>query len=582
MTITLGLNLFHADSAACIFLDDELIFAIEEERLNRQKHWAGLPLASIRACLEFARVSFDNVDYIAVNFNRQAHLGRKLMYSLQNPHLILSNTSKLLNRRKQTGFIKDLEETFDSKFKGEVIYCEHHRAHQLSSLISPGIDEAALLSIDGFGDFTSTSISSIKNNKITEISKVFFPHSLGIFYQAITQMLGFNNYGDEYKMMGLSAYGTARFTQELEKTIAITGNGQFELNLRYFDHHKCGNPFEIVNGIPMVKRLFSRHLEALLVKQRCSNEPVEEIHKDIAASAQAVYEKIFFYLLDYAWQKTKLPSIFISGGCAMNSLANGKINENSNFETVVIPPSPGDSGGAVGAALHALSAKSSLKLKSSKLGTPYFGNLFKSADIKKTIARARNVFDYSEVVIVEHRSFEQTAIETAKLLAQGCVVGWFQGRSEWGPRALGNRSIIADPRNPEIKDLLNLKIKRREGFRPFAPSILAEHQSEWFENDAAVPYMSQVFNVKRDKRKEIPGVVHIDGTGRLQTVLEGMNKKYHRLISEFFKLTGVPLVLNTSFNENEPIVETPAQAFAVFERTKMDLLVIENTTFRRL
>lgn len=582
MTITLGLNLFHADSAACIFVDDELIFAIEEERLNRQKHWAGIPLTSIRACLEFAGVNFDDVDYIAVNYNRQAHLGKKFMYSLQNPRLILSNTSKLLNRRNQMGFIKVLEETFGSKFKGEVVYCEHHRAHHLSSAIAPNVDEAALLSIDGFGDFTSTSIGRIKNNRITEISRVFFPHSLGIFYQAITQILGFNNYGDEYKMMGLSAYGTPRYIKDLEKTIAITGNGQFELNLRYFDHHKCGNPFEIVNGNPKVKRLFSKHLEALLVAQRRSSDPVEEIHKDIAASAQAVYEKIFFSLLDYTWQQTKLPSIFISGGCAMNSLANGKIHQNSNFETVVIPPSPGDAGGAVGAALHAICAKTSLDFKSSNMRTPYHGHLFKSKDITETISRARKVFDADMVKITEYRTFEQTAIETAKLLAQGCVVGWFQGRSEWGPRALGNRSIIADPRNPGIKDLLNLKIKRREEFRPFAPSILAEHQFEWFENDAAVPYMSQVFNVRVDKRKQIPGVVHQDGTGRLQTVLKGLNAKYHLLISEFFKLTGVPLILNTSFNENEPIVETPAQAFAVFERTKMDLLVIENTTFKRL
>ena len=564
MTVTLGLNIFHADSAACIFIGHKLAFAIEEERLNRKKHWAGIPFEAITVGLENCGLKFSDVDYIALNFNRWANIDKKILFSITRPQLIFSNIEKLLNRQKQASIKMALESHFNQKFDGEIIFCEHHRAHHLSSLIEAGIENAALVSIDGFGDFTSTSLAHLENNRVKNFSKVFFPHSIGIFYSAITQLLGFNKYGDEYKVMGLAAYGKPNFTSELKKVIKLTGSGQFKLDLRYFLHHKHGNTFIIQNGEPVVKKLFSPLLENLLISQRQQTEPIKKIHKDIAASLQEVYESIFLSILNHAWNITGEKTVCLSGGCAMNSLANGKVLTHTNFEKVIIPPSPGDSGGAIGAAINVINKKLIPFESTNNLNLPYFGTACEKSDLDKIVLKAKTLFKSDQVRVKTHDNFDDTARETAARLARGMVVGWFQNRSEWGPRALGNRSILADPRNPDIKALLNLKIKKREGFRPFAPSILSEHQPEWFESDASVPFMSQVFKIKKNKRKEIPAVVHRDGTGRLQSVLKSVNPKYHQLITEFYAITQIPMILNTSFNENEPIVERPIEAFEVF------------------
>lgn len=373
--------------------------------------------------------------------------------------------------------------------------------------------------------------------------------------------------------MGLSAYGKPNYTSELECIVKLKDNGLFELDNSFFVHDSEGVEMTWNDGIPKVEKLYSEKLIDLLGKQRKENEDIKSIHQDIAASVQNVYEKTYFHILNSLYEKTKFNNICLAGGCIQNSLANGKILEKTNFNKIFIPPSAHDGGTSIGAALWTWNKHSGNNSINTNL-SPYLGPNYSLDQITEILRK--NSLDYIEL------NESELTKKVAGYLTEGLIIGWFQGSSEWGPRALGNRSIICDPSYPNMKDKINSKIKRRESFRPFAPSVLIDHVEEWFEQDHPVPYMEMVYKIRMSKREIIPAVTHVDGTGRLQTVSRNLNRKYYDLINEFYLLKGIPLILNTSFNENEPIVNTPQEAIDCYLRTDMDVLVLENLIVRRI
>jgi carbamoyltransferase len=464
-------------------------------------------------------------------------------------------------------------------FTGQVHQVEHHLAHLSSSFYVSPFKEAVVVSIDGFGDFASAAWGVGRSTNIVVKGKVFFPHSLGIFYQALTQYIGFPNYGDEYKMMGLAPYGQPVYLPEMRKIVLLQIDGSFKLNLDYFRHHNGKADYVWETGTPSVASLFSQKLIDLMGPARQKDEPLTQHHKNIARSVQDMYEEALFLLLKNLHNKYKLDSLALAGGCGMNSVANGKILLNTPFKHLYVQSAAGDAGGAIGAAYsvwHELGG-----VRSPVHDHAYWGTQFSNEEIGRILKLKLDVTTHQFCNFQRIDDSETLCFQTAEAIARGEVVGWFQGRMEWGPRALGNRSILGDPRRADMKETLNLKIKRRESFRPFAPSVLQNCVSDWFEQDDDVPFMMQVYQIREDKRKQIPAVTHIDGSGRLQTVYAHTNPLYHSLITAFYSKTGVPMVLNTSFNENEPVVSSPGEALDCFLRTKMDMLVIGNWVVKR-
>jgi len=571
----LGLNINHADTSAALFQDNNLIAAAEEERFVRVKHYSKFPFNSIRYCLSEAKINMSQVNFVTINSNPLKSFFKKICYTFLNPKSIKVGLSSVINYEKKFTIKKFLNKVDPiNSFNGEVKYFDHHFSHLNSS--SNNFETSVNVSIDGFGDFSSCSWGVKKNNIIKIEGKIYFPHSLGIFYQAITQYLGFKNYGDEYKVMGLAPYGEPKYVEEISKLINYKKNCNFELDLKYFTHHKKKIFFIDNNGYPIFKNLYSQDLTKLLGLERLKNEELTQKHKDIAKSTQIVFEKILFNLLNDIYKKYKIKNLDLSGGCAMNSAANGKIIKNTPFENIYISSNPGDAGGAIGSAVCFISEK----FKTNQINgfSAYLGNQYNNNNIEKVI----NKFGLSNKFSIKKLEDNLLFKTIAKLISKSLVVGWFQGKMEWGPRALGNRSILADPRNSKIREILNIKIKRRENFRPFAPSILYEEMDNWFEFKKSVPHMSEIYNVIKEKKHLIPAVTHIDGTGRVQTVNQLDNIRFYSLIKEFKNETGIPIVLNTSFNENEPIVNNPEEAISCFLRTSMDVLVIENWILRRL
>jgi carbamoyltransferase len=580
LTIILGLNAFHGDASACLVRDGEMIAAAEEERFRRVKHWAGFPSEAIRYCLAEAGVRLADVDHVALNQDRRAHLGRKIAFALRqrpDPSLV---ADRLRNKARRAGVLTQLARAFPGdRFNGQVHAIEHHRAHLSSAFHVSPFDEAVVVSIDGFGDFASAAWGVGRGTGIHVDAQVFFPHSLGIFYQSLTQLIGFPHYGDEYKMMGLAPYGEPVYLEAMRQVVLLQPDGSYRLNLDCFRHHREKVAYEWEGGSPSVGTLFSDGLVRLLGPARAPDEPLTQRHKDLARSAQAMYEEAFFHLLNALHARHGLDTLALSGGCAMNSVANGKLTLRTPFKEVYVQSAAGDAGGAVGAAFsvwHALGGE-----RGPVHDHAYWGPGFSDEAVDRVLRDNAGEIAAQGCTVEHAESEAQLAQDTAAAIARGEVVGWFQGRMEWGPRALGNRSILGDPRRADMKDILNLKIKRRESFRPFAPSVLREAVPEWFELDGDVPFMMQVYPVREDKRALIPAVTHVDGSGRLQTVSIAVNPRYHRLISAFHELTGVPMVLNTSFNENEPVVCTPQEALDCFLRTKMDLLVLGTRVVRR-
>lgn len=575
----LGINAYHGDSSACLIRDGALVAAAEEERFRRVKHWAGFPSLAIGYCLAEAGIEPAWIEHLAVNSDPNANLLSRVLHVLASrpdPRLLLD---RLRNRRRRSSVATELLRLPGAAFRGSVHGVEHHLAHLASCFLVSPFEQAAVVSVDGFGDFSSGAWGIGQGSKIQILGRVFFPHSLGIFYQALTQYLGFPHYGDEYKVMGLAPYGRLTFLDAMRDIVRVHTDGSYELNLRYFRHHRENVPYQWDEGSPHVGNLFSPALEELLGPRRSSDDPLEDRHRDIARSTQAMYEEAFFNLLNALHARTALTDLTLAGGCAMNSVANGKVRRMTPFRRLYVQSAAGDAGGAIGAAFtiwHKLGGPRSFVMDHA-----YWGPQFGAHAIDKVLAGRKIEIAQASCTVETIADVSELCWRAAAAIADGKVIGWFQGRMEWGPRALGNRSILCDPRRSDMKDILNATIKRRESFRPFAPSVLEDHVAEWFEENDQVPFMMQVFQIRPEKRQIIPAVTHVDGSGRLQTVSGRTNPLYYRLIDAFRGLTGVPMLLNTSFNENEPVVCEPFEALDCFLRTQMDMLVMGNLVVQR-
>jgi carbamoyltransferase len=505
-----------------------------------------------------------------------AKISQKAWYALTSGVRISNLKNRVSNTFNIRSLKKDICDAFavaEEDVKAQVRFIEHHRCHIASAFHVSPFESSAILSVDGMGDFTSTMRAVGKGTKIQIIDSISYPHSLGMLYTAFTQSLGFPHYGDEYKLMGLSPYGEPRYTDRiLGKVIHLSADGRFKLEKSFFRHFTEGVSMSWNSGAPEVGPLYSMKFISAFGEARRKGDEMTQFHMDLAASVQKVTEEIIFSMAEDLHRRTGLENLCVTGGVAQNSVANGKLIANTSFRRLFVPPAGHDAGTAAGAALyywHHTESKARLPFKPE----PYTGIKFTTAEVQAEL-NARGL-QY------ETLKDEEIYDRVTDALMRDSVVGWFQGRAEFGPRALGNRSILADPRREDAKALLNEKIKKRESFRPFAPSILREFVPEYFEQSDDVPFMEKVFQIKPEKRKVIPAVTHVNGSGRLQTVTREVNSRYYELISTFYRKTGVPILLNTSFNENEPIVNSPAHAIDCFLRTKMDMLVLENCIISR-
>lgn len=574
----LGINAYHGDAAAAIIRDGSLIAAAEEERFNRFKHSAGFPAQAIRYCLEAAGIGPEELDHVGISRDPSAHLHKKILFAATR---VASEGifSQIKDRLGNAAKVRDLKDELARVFgvskkvlRARFHNVEHHRAHLASCFFVSPYERAALLSIDGFGDFISTMWALGAGNSIDVLGQVEYPHSTGIVYTATTQFVGFLHYGDEGKVMGLAPYGRPRFIDAFREIIRTEENGQFRLNLDYFRHHAEGVEMTWDEGSPVIGRVFSDEYARVFGPPRAAGAQLTDRERDIASSLQLRLEEVGFHILNHLHEQTGVTDLGLAGGVAYNSVMNGKILLNTPFKRVFIQPAAGDSGTALGVCYQIHNAILKGERKEVMTGA-YTGPEFSGEEVKYTLLENNRHF--------EHYSDEELTKRAAQDIAAGLVVGWFQGRMEFGPRALGNRSIVVDPRRADMKDILNDRIKKREPFRPFAPSILEERVGDYFEQTHPAPAMLMVYQIREERRQEIPAVTHVDGSGRLQTVSRETNARYYQLISDFAALTGVPIVLNTSFNENEPIVCTPQQALDCFQKTKMDVLYLGNFSIRR-
>jgi carbamoyltransferase len=566
--LILGLNMFHADASAAIVCDGEVVFAVAEERLNRIKHYAGFPALAIKACLDAVGAKITDIDHVAIGQDSDANLAKKVQYALANPGKILNFIR--LRQRKQAmrdlrSLISEALEVDPQTLRFQEHHLEHHIAHIASAYYCSPWEKAAGFSHDGSGDFVSTMMARCEGSEIDVISRVFLPHSLGSFYTMICEFIGYKKYGDEGKVMGLAPYGKPTYCDQVREIIA-TKNGGFQLNLDYFKPLGSNQGMQIQSdGTVKLAPHFSSRMEKQFGKPRQPHSEITQRDMDLAFAMQHRFEEIFFDLTNALHRQVPSEDLVMAGGCALNSVANGKLFDQTPFRRTWIQPAAGDEGLAIGAALHTyhseLKQPRKYVMKNSYLG-PEFSPERIEADLKKSNLR--------------YTKLEQEPLlnAVAGQVAAGNVVGWFQGRMEWGPRALGNRSIVAHPGLQNMKDILNARIKQREWFRPFAPSILAERQSEYFEHDHPSPFMLHVYKIRPEKRSQLCAVNHVDDTGRLQSVSREENPLYYDLIQAFERKTGIPVILNTSFNENEPIVCAPQEAIDCFKRTRMDALAI--------
>jgi carbamoyltransferase len=606
--IILGINAYHGDAAAAIVKDGKLIAAAEEERFNRFKHCAGFPTEAIKYCLIAAGARIEDVDHVGISRDPSAHLHKKILFaasraarqassSVRRPSELNSNVAviesdsdngnangsnifrQIKDRLGNAARVRDVKQelarqlsTAAKSLRAEFHNIEHHRAHLASSFFVSPFQKAALLSIDGFGDFISTMWGIGEGNSIRILGQVEYPHSTGIVYTATTQFLGFPHYGDEGKVMGLAPYGKPRFIDQFREIIRIDEDGQFRLNLDYFRHHAEGVEMSWDQGSPIIGRIFSDEFTNTFGPARSPGAELTDRDRDIAASLQLRLEEVAFHVLYHLHDQTGLTDLGLAGGVAYNSVMNGKILLHTPFRRIFVQPAAGDSGTALGVCYQIYNEILQHPRRDAMEGA-YTGPEFSNDELRSAIKSSGLAWEtYNDPDLTRRAALD---------ISNGLVVGWFQGRMEFGPRALGNRSILVDPRRSEMKDVLNQRIKKREPFRPFAPSILEDRVADYFEQTHPAPTMLMVYQVKEERRKEIPAVTHVDGSGRLQTVSRRVNDRYYQLISDFNELTGVPVVLNTSFNENEPIVCTPEQAIDCFKKTRMDVLYLGNYSIRR-
>lgn len=574
----LGINAYHANASAALIRDGQLVAAAEEERFNRVKYAAGFPAAAIRYCLKAAGLGLADLDHVAVPRNPWARIGKKLVYAMRMPAFARERAKVWSSSATIPEVLAEAFEADPKLIRARFHRVEHHRAHLASTFYVSPFDRAAMLSADGLGDFASTMWATGEGRHMRIRGEGVFPHSLGIYYTALSQYLGFWNFGDEYKLMGLAAYGEPTYLDEFRR-ILINGDSSFRLGLEYFTHDRRGIEmnWKDAGKTPVIGRLFSNYLEARLGPPRQPDAEIEKKHKDMAASLQARLEEVLFHKLAALQAQVRSKALCLAGGVAFNCAANGKIAARGLFESIFVPPAAGDAGLAIGAALYVWHEVLS-RPRSFQMTHAFWGPEHSPDQIQAAMRQSKLREDGFAVTETPEELLMQ---QTARYIAEGDVVGWFAGRMEWGPRALGNRSILADPRRAEIKDILNRRIKHRESFRPFAPSILAESAGDFFEPPQPSPFMNFAYPLRPGKREALPAATHVDGTCRVHTVDRDAHPRYWALIREFARLTGTPAVVNTSFNDNEPIVCTPAEAIDCFRRTHMDVLVMGNFIIRR-
>jgi carbamoyltransferase len=572
--VILGINAYHANSSAAIVADGKLLAAVEEERLNRVKYAAGLPALAIQYCLDQAGVKLTEVDHIAIPRNPWARIGTKLRFAMRMPRFAMDRARVM---KRFAGIQEDLAQAFEvspDAIRAKFHRIEHHTAHLASAFYVSPFEKAAVLSADGLGDFASSMWALGQGPRMQHLGEITFPHSLGMYYTALTQYIGFWKFGDEYKVMGLAAYGQPEFLDEFRRIVYTAGPLSFRLGLEYFTHQDRGADmtWRDASQTPVLGRLFSEYLEKRLGPARKADEPLTQRHYNLASSMQAALEEVLAAHWSALAAKTGEKSLCLAGGVAFNCVANGRIFDSSPFERVYVQPAAGDAGLSVGAAF-AVNHQVLGRPREFVMDHAGWGPQFNPQEIRNAVQKFKDANDDAEISELDETPLVQA---TARHISEGKILGWFQGRAEWGPRALGQRSIVADPRRPEMKEILNRRIKHRETFRPFAPSILEEATSEYFEKTHPSPFMTFAYNVRQEKRSVIPAPTHVDGTARLQTVSRTANPMYWKLIRAFGDLTGVPVVLNTSFNDNEPIVCRPEEALDCFRRTQMDVLVMGN------
>ena len=568
MSVILGINAFHAGASAALVVDGQPVVAIAEERLNRRKYYAKFPALAIRRCLDLAGLDLSDVDAVAFGRDSSANRAKKIGYALRNPTKLL-NLVKIKAARSQVDDLKTLLanecEVDPARLRFEEYHIEHHLAHIASAYFVSPWDQAAGFSVDGSGDFVTCMLASCEGGEIQVKSRVYVPHSLGSVYTTICEFIGYPQYGDEGKVMGLAPYGENTYEDLLEEMVTLRDSGM-TLNPKFFRPFGSDQGLTIdERGQMQIKRHYSDHMVELLGAPRAPHAEIAKRDQDLAFGLQHLFEKAYFHLLNRLYRMVPQERVAMAGGCTLNSVANGKLFEATSFRQTCIQPAAGDEGLALGAALYVSNAilkeNERFVMRDAFLGPEYSETQIRS-ELDATQAKYTR---YDRAALLE---------ETARAIAQGAVVGWFQGRMEWGPRALGNRSILAHPGLPTMKDVLNARIKRRESFRPFAPSVLADRQADIFEHAHPSPFMLHVYKIKPQWRERLVAVNHVDNTGRLQSVAREENPLYYDLIKTFESKTGLPVVLNTSFNENEPIVCSPAEAIDCFLRTKMDVLVI--------
>jgi carbamoyltransferase len=566
--LILGLNMFHADASAAITQDGEVVFAIAEERLNRIKHFGGFPSLSIQACLDAVGAKISDIDHVAVGQDSDANLIKKVKYALANPAKILNFIQMRRRKEGMRDFSSLLAKSLDvdpQSLRFREHHLEHHIAHIASAYYCSPWEKAAGFSYDGSGDFVSAMTARCEGNEIEILDRTFLPHSLGSFYTMICEFIGYSKYGDEGKVMGLAPYGKDTYCDQIRKLVEMK-NGGFELDLQYFMPLGSNQGMQISSdGTVSLARHFSDRMIEIFGEPRKPGSEITQRDMDLAYAMQHRFEEVFFNLINSLHKQVPVENIALAGGCALNSVANGKLFDKTSFRSTWIQPAAGDEGLAIGAALHTYHSV----LKQPRryvMKNSYLGPEFSDPQIELALRNAN----------LRYCKLDREPLLTlvADQVAKGSVVGWFQGRMEWGPRALGNRSILAHPGLPDMKDILNARIKQREWFRPFAPSILAERQDEYFEHDHPSPFMLHVYKIRSERRSQLCAVNHIDDTGRLQTVSYEENPLYYDLIQTFERKTGIPVILNTSFNENEPIVCKPDEAIDCFKRTRMDALAI--------
>jgi carbamoyltransferase len=566
--LILGLNMFHADASAAIVQDGKVLFAIAEERLNRVKHYAGFPALAIQACLAAAGAKITDIDHVAVGQDSDANLAKKVRYAIANPAKLL-NFIRLRQRKQEMRDVRTLIarslECDPEMLRFNEHRLEHHIAHIASAYYCSPWEQAAGFSYDGSGDFVSTMMARCRGSEIEVLDRVFLPHSLGSFYTMICEFIGYSKYGDEGKVMGLAPYGKDTYCDQIRELLMTSTSG-FELDLEFFQPLGSNEGMQIKpDGTVALARHFSGRMAKMFGPPREPDTEITQREMDLAYAMQHCFEEVFFHLLNELHKRVPEENLAMAGGCALNSVANGKLFRRTPFRHTWIQPAAGDEGLAIGAALH--THHSVLKNpRDYVLKNSYLGPEFSDGRIESALKSAG----------VKYQKLERGPLldTVAGRIANGDIVGWFQGRMEWGPRALGNRSIVAHPGLPNMKDVLNARIKRREWFRPFAPSILEDRQAEYFEHDHPSPFMLHVYKIRPEKREQLCAVNHVDDTGRLQSVSREENPLYYDLIRAFECKSGIPVILNTSFNENEPIVCEPEQAISCFQRTKMDAIAI--------